>query len=65
MERRYYCPHCHPLLMKAHDDTTRLVPGLSINFYEGYSDGRSAVLGGMTKTGDCNGEDQSGKIGGK
>jgi hypothetical protein len=51
--------------MTAHEDMTRLAPGLGISFLERNSDGRSAVPGGMTKTGDCNGGDKSGKIGRK
>jgi hypothetical protein len=51
--------------MTAHEDMTRLAPGLGISIFERNSDGRSAVLRGLTKTDDCNGEDKSGKIGGK
>ena len=51
--------------MTAHEDMTRLTPGLGISFFERNSDGRSAVLRGMTKTGDCNGEDKCDKIGRK
>ena len=42
---------------------TRLVPGLGIRFYERNSDGRSAVLRGMTKTGNYTYEDKGNKIG--
>ena len=43
--------------MTAHEETARLVPGRGISFFVRNSDGRSAVLRGMTKTGDDNGED--------
>ena len=53
-----------PRSLAGHKGTTGPAPGPAIAFYRRTSEGRSAVLGRMAETGDCDDEDKRSEKGG-